>query len=298
MKRRTKVILAVVGCSLGVCVSVPTVAAPASSPAPTPAPSARAVRAPTCELDRIVVIGHRGIGPGTRTLYGEAHSEDTIGAFRAALRAGADGFETDFWPTADGEVVSHHDATLTRMTDGTGTIWSQTADRLEGLRHESHAGLPTFREILRALVPTHPDVHVQQEFKDGRLFSDAMLLELARLDREFVGDVGARVLVTSSQLGTLRRFQRLAPDLPVGLITRSSGRPRLADVPTWVDVILIELGAADAAYIRRAAARGHEVSLRKVDTLAHLRAAVRLGASRAVTDRPEVLGRACRPEVD
>ena len=28
------------------------------------------------------------------------------------MRAGADGFETDFWPTADDQVVSHHDATL------------------------------------------------------------------------------------------------------------------------------------------------------------------------------------------
>ncbi len=209
------------------------------------------------------------------------------------MRAGADGFETDFWPTADREVVSHHDPTLTRMTDGAGAIWDQTANEVERLRNDSHAPLPTFNEVLEAMVPAHPDVHLQQEFKDGRLFSDALLRKLARIDRAFVGDVEARVLITASELSLLRRFHRLAPDLPLGLIERSSGRPRLSTLPTWVDVILIELDAADPTYVDQAAARGHQVSLRKVDTVAQLHEAVRMGATRVVTDRPEVLGRAC-----
>jgi glycerophosphoryl diester phosphodiesterase len=179
------------------------------------------------------------------------------------------------------------------MTDGTGPIWTRTSDEVADLRNDSHAHVPTFRETLVATVPAHPEAHVQQEFKDGRLFSDALLLELARVDRELVGDVGARVLVTASQLGLLSRFHRLAPDLPLGLIERTSGRPRLSTLPAWVDVILVELGAADQTYVRRAAARGHQVSLRKVDSMAQLHQAVRLGATRVVTDRPELLGTGC-----
>jgi glycerophosphoryl diester phosphodiesterase len=293
MNSRLIVVLTVVTGGLGIGMYAPAPAAPAAPPASTRALVERATSTSTCARDGIVVIGHRGTGPGTRTLNGTAYSEDTIGAFRAALRAGADGFETDFWTTADNEVVSHHDARLTRMTDGTGTIRSRTADEVDGVRNESHARVPTFRGILTATLPAHPDVHLQQEFKDGRMFSDRLLLELARLDREFVGDVGDRVLITGSQLRLLGRFNRLAPDLPIGLIERSAGRPRLSAVPSWVDVILIELDAADPAYVRKAAARGHEVSLRKVDSVAQLREAVRMGATRVVTDRPEVLGRAC-----
>jgi glycerophosphoryl diester phosphodiesterase len=293
MNSRLIVIPTVIIGGLGVGMYVPTPAAPARPPASTSTPVAHATGTPTCERDHIVVIGHRGTGPGTRTIDGTAYSEDTIGAFRAAMRAGADGFETDFWTTADNEVVSHHDATVTRMTDGTGAIRSQTTDQVEGLRTDSHARVPTFLEVLSAMVPTHPEVQLQQEFKDGRMFTDAVLLELARLDREFVGDVGARVLITGSQLGIMSRFHELAPDLPIGLIERSSGRPRLSAVPSWVDVILIELDAADPTYVRRAAARGHQVSLRKVESVGQLREAVRMGATRVVTDRPEVLGRAC-----
>jgi glycerophosphoryl diester phosphodiesterase len=244
-------------------------------------------------LDDVVVIGHRGIGPGTRSLYGRARSEDTIGAFRAAMRAGADGFETDFRPTADDEVVSHHDSTVTRMTGAAGTIRSTTADEIDDLRHESRAGVPTFRDVLEAMLPAYPEAYLQQEFKDGRLFSDADLSRLAELDRQLVADVSAQVLVTASQLRLLKRFQELAPDLPVGLIDRSSRRPRLSSVPSWVDVILVELGAADATYVRRAAALGHEVSLRKVDSVEQLGEAVHMGATRVVTDRPEILGSAC-----
>lgn len=291
MNRNTAVILVVVTGGLGVGLHVPTLAAPASAPAPTIVE--RLATDPTCVRDGVVVIGHRGTGPGTRTVHGTAYSEDTLPAFRAAISAGADGFETDFWPTADGEVLSHHDATLTRMTDGTGTIRSATAEQVASLRNDSDAHVPTFRETLSALVPAHPAVHLQQEFKDGRMFGDALLHELARLDREYVDDVGAQVLVTASGVRLLARFHRLAPDLPLGLIDRSSGRPRLSTVPAWVDVILIELGAADSTYITQAAARGHQVSLRKVDTVAQLHDAVRLGASRVVTDRPEVVGAAC-----
>jgi glycerophosphoryl diester phosphodiesterase len=293
MNRSTLVVLLVVSGGLGVGLYVPTLAAPASPRPSTPTQVQLTAAAATCDRDRVVVIGHRGIGPGTRTLRGTAYSEDAIGSFRAALRAGADGFETDFWPTADQEVVSHHDPTLTRMTDGAGTIWTRTADEVERLRNDSQERVPTFSEILKAMVPTHPDVHLQQEFKDGRLFSDALLRRLARLDREYVGDVDAQVLITASSLSLLRRFHDLAPDLPLGLIERSSDRPRLSTLPSWVDVILIEFGAADPTYVQQAVARGHQVSLRKVDTVAQLRAAVRMGVTRVVTDRPEVVGRAC-----
>jgi glycerophosphoryl diester phosphodiesterase len=238
-----------------------------------------------------VVIGHRGVGPGTRRLFGSARSEDTIGAFKAAMHAGADGFETDFWPTADNYVVSHHDATLARMTNGSGPIRRRTIGYVRGLRNTSGAPVPTFRGVLASMAPVHP--HLQQEFKDGRVFSDVTLKRLTDLDRALVDDVSARVLLTSSQPTTLRRFHRLAPDLPVGLIDQSSGRPRLSAVPAWVSVILIEFGAADAAYIRRAAARGHQVSLREVNTVTRLRQAVRMGAARVVTDRPEALRSAC-----
>jgi glycerophosphoryl diester phosphodiesterase len=294
MNRSLTLTLVAIAAGLGVGTSVPTHAALASTPANPPSAVQLAPAARTCDRDHVMVIGHRGTGPGTRTLYGSPRSEDTIGAFAAAMRAGADGFETDFWPTAQNEIVSHHDPTLDRMTDGTGTIRSHTTGYVEHVHNQSGSPVPTFREVLAAMVPPNRGVDVQQEFKESQIFSDALLLEVARLDRAFLGDVDTSVLITASQVSLLKRFHVLAPDLPLGLIDRSTtGRPALSAVPAWVDVVLIDIGAADATYVRQAAAAGHQVSLRNVDTVVQMRDAVRMGATRVVTDRPEILGHAC-----
>ena len=133
----------------------------------------------------------------------------------------------------------------------------------------------------------------QQEIKDGAAFSHAALEQFLQIDRAH-GRLAGRVLITSSQLPTLKRVHLLAPRVGIGLIDRSaSGRPRLSQVPGWVDVLAIDLRAADAKYVARAGAAGHAVSVRNVNTVLQLHAAVALGVRRVITDTPEVLGRSC-----
>src|SRR3954453_8382723 len=69
----------------------------------------------TCVRPQVTLLAHPGTGPGTRWIDGKSFSEDTVPAFVEAMGSGADGFETDYWPTLDGRLVSHHDATLNRM---------------------------------------------------------------------------------------------------------------------------------------------------------------------------------------
>src|SRR4051794_9229232 len=73
-----------------------------------------------CPRDRVSLIAHRGTGPGTRRVGERRYSENTVPAFEEAMRLGADGFETDYWPTRDGRILSNHDATLDRTTNGSG----------------------------------------------------------------------------------------------------------------------------------------------------------------------------------
>ena len=55
---------------------------------------------------------------------------------------------------------------------------------------------------------------MQQEFKDGRVFSDALLIEVARLDREYLADVDAKVLVTASAVSFWRASTGPRPTFP------------------------------------------------------------------------------------
>lgn len=244
-----------------------------------------------CPRDRIILIGHRGTGPGTRTFGGRRYSENTVPAFVQALDWGVDGFETDYRPTKDGRVVSHHDRTLTRMTDGSGAVSARPWGYVSRLRTPSGAGVPPFLDIQRDTEP-YGGLR-QQELKDGRRITRAMLRSLVSADRTHIADVRARVLFTSFEIGILRRVHALAPDLAVGLIFQDHQRPRVQRLPGWLDAVMLDYHAGDEAYIRRARAAGLQISLRNVDSVAQLHHAVAIGAARAVTNRPELLGRAC-----
>ncbi|MBR6765605.1 MAG: hypothetical protein IKM06_03880 [Clostridia bacterium] len=68
------------------------------------------------------VCAHRG--------FNTVAPENSMAAFGAAVALGAEEIEFDLWFTKDGEVVSLHDPTLDRVSDGTGYVWEYTLDQL------------------------------------------------------------------------------------------------------------------------------------------------------------------------
>ncbi len=59
--------------------------------------------------------------------------ENTLEAFRLAVEAGAGGLELDVHLTRDGEVVVIHDATVDRVTDGSGAVAGMTLEEVRRL---------------------------------------------------------------------------------------------------------------------------------------------------------------------
>ncbi len=80
---------------------------------------------PLLDLGAHPVIAHRGSSA-------EA-PENTLPAFEAAIRRGADALELDVRLTADGAPVVIHDATLDRTTDGEGPVAAQALAELRTL---------------------------------------------------------------------------------------------------------------------------------------------------------------------
>jgi glycerophosphoryl diester phosphodiesterase len=80
---------------------------------------------PLLDPDARLVIAHRGSSS-------EA-PENTLPAFEAAVRRGADAIELDVRVTADGAPVVLHDATLDRTTDRTGPLAALTLAELRGV---------------------------------------------------------------------------------------------------------------------------------------------------------------------
>lgn len=59
--------------------------------------------------------------------------ENTLPSFAAAVGMGASEIELDLWWTKDGEIVSIHDPTLERVSDGKGKVYEKTYEELRRL---------------------------------------------------------------------------------------------------------------------------------------------------------------------
>ncbi len=106
------------------------------------------------------IVRHDDVMPYPRTCahrgFNTVAPENSLPAFGAAVALGAEEIEFDLWYTKDGEVVSIHDPTLDRVSNGTGSVWEYTLAELRELdfgskRSERFAGLqiPTFEDILK-----------------------------------------------------------------------------------------------------------------------------------------------------
>jgi glycerophosphoryl diester phosphodiesterase len=150
-----------------------------------------------------------------------AQRENTLPAFVAAVRQGADMVELDLRETRDGEIVVLHDPTLTRLWGLPRNVADMELNALRELGSGSER-IPTFREVLHHIaVPLMVDVN-------GAVIEGA-LSEVRQ------ADAVARVLFVTGDVGALRRLRALAPDARIGL--------------TWVkreppgETLLRELGA-------------------------------------------------------
>ncbi|WP_448664016.1 glycerophosphodiester phosphodiesterase family protein [Sphingomonas sp. CJ20] len=99
----------------------------------------------------VMVVAHRGCWQKT--------SENSIDAIRACIDGGIDMVELDVRLTRDNVLVLMHDATVDRMTDGTGKVSDLDWAQLRQLRLRAGKGgstplsdrrIPTFEEALRA----------------------------------------------------------------------------------------------------------------------------------------------------
>lgn len=96
---------------------------------------------------KFIVVAHRGDH--------EHAPENTLAAFADAIRAGVDYVEIDLRTTADSQLVIMHDASVNRMTDGSGMIRDMTYDTIRALKVKDKAhpewgefDIPSFDEVL------------------------------------------------------------------------------------------------------------------------------------------------------
>ncbi len=154
------------------------------------------------------ICAHRG--------FSTVAPENSLPAFGAAVALGADEIEFDLWATKDRQLVSIHDYTLERVSNGKGNIWDYTYDELARLDFgsivdEHFAGLRIvrFEDILKKFAcTTIMNIHVKiWDFEK----EDPMFGEIASLIRQY--DCQKHVYMMSTSDRCLRAFHEIAPEI-------------------------------------------------------------------------------------
>jgi glycerophosphoryl diester phosphodiesterase len=257
---------------------------------------------PLLDPDARLVIAHRGSSS-------EA-PENTLPAFDAAVRRGADAVELDVRLTADGAPVVIHDATLDRTTDRTGPLAALTLAELRAVdagwhftrdlgRTHPYRGrevrVPTLGEVLWAF----PKLSILVEIKEATAQEAVRRVLLQE-------DAAARCVVASEHREALLAFDdppfvrgASAPEISAlyraALLRRRvvSPRYRMLSVPLRYR----GLPVPTSGFVAAARANGCAVHVWTVDSPDTARRLWRRGVSGIVTNVPGTLVEARRLQV-
>ncbi|HRQ50104.1 MAG TPA: glycerophosphodiester phosphodiesterase family protein, partial [Agriterribacter sp.] len=152
---------------------------------------------------KLAVIAHRGNHVKV--------PENTVAAVKAAVKSGADYAEIDLRTTKDGYLVIHHDATVDRMTNGTGNIKDLTLAELKQLKvadknkpTKKTYRIPTFREVLEA---AKGKINIYLDFKDAGVAETYRQIADAGMEKQ--------VAVYVNTIPQYREWRKTAPGIPL-----------------------------------------------------------------------------------
>lgn len=254
--------------------------------------------------DRPLVIAHQG---------GEHLAPSgTLEAFENADRLGVDVLEFDIHMTTDGHLVSIHDPTVDRTTNGTGTVNDMTLKEVQALDagdyfvdldgeysfRDQGVYIPTVEEVFDAL----PDMHYNIEIKDTndpKLYRD-IAKKLWKIIKEY--ELEEKVLIASFDHDIID----IVSDVTDGEALVSGGRQEITKFVIFhkgylnglyrnkVDAVQIPtkdsgINLKDRNIIRGANKRGMGVHYWTINDQEIMKELIELGANGIITDRPDLM---------
>lgn len=249
------------------------------------------------------MVAHRGAS--------HDNAEHTLGAYVAALDAGAEGLECDVRLTADGHLVCVHDRDLRRTASQRRIVSTMELSELSELdvaswknpwadlddespdRDESLDRVLTLRRLLEMVADYDRRIEVAVETKHPTRYAGLVEKRLVEMLRDFGWErAGAPVRVMSFSFTALQRVERHAPGVPlVQLVEHAQVWPMLrrAIGKDWIVGPGIEELREHPKLGARIARTGHDIHVWTVNTPEDLQICLDLGVKAVITDRPKYI---------
>lgn len=155
----------------------------------------------------IAVVAHRGLVKG--------FPENTLIAYRQALKLGVDFIEVDLRMTQDRIPIIIHDDSVDRTTDGQGEVKTFTLSELKRLDAGRIAGskfageqIPAFEEVLALIMPLGGKLLL--DIKSGRNLDCQEVVRLLEQQNAI-----KNVVVGARSVEDIRLFRSLNPDIRI-----------------------------------------------------------------------------------
>lgn len=229
------------------------------------------------------IYAHRG-SSGT-------HPENTMAAFIAAEKSGADGIEMDVRFTKDRKLVVIHDETVDRTTNGKGKVSSFTLCRLKKLsagskfsRKFKKERVPTFEDFLIWVSKTQLIINVELKYSADTYPE----FESDVLDLLIKYDMLDRLIISSFNHAALRNIADAYPNVELAILYSNRIFEPWNYVKTLGGVALHpSKKATDKEIIEQA--REHNVAVRvyTLNKARELTKYIEMGSMGVITDYPE-----------
>lgn len=137
--------------------------------------------------------------------------ENTLEAFKLAIKQGAEGIELDVQLTKDGEVVVIHDETIDRVSNKTGFVKDYTLAELKEFSFDNNiegyknTKIPTLKEVLELLKPTNLMLNI--ELKTSIIWYENIEEKVLKL--VYDTDMRDRVIYSSFNHYSIKKIKNL-----------------------------------------------------------------------------------------
>lgn len=234
---------------------------------------------------RTLNIAHRGASA--------VAPENTLAAFEKAAEVGADGIELDVRLCADGVPVVIHDATVDGTTDGSGRVAKMTLTQLKqldagGWFDPAFAGetIPTLAETLAGVGKR---LLLNIELKGEGMLDGGLTQAVVDLVEQY--GLAERVLLSSFNPLVLRRVQRIAPQIPTGLLYASASLPRFVSLasPRPHTALHPHVSLVSADHVNWIRRRNYRMHVWTVDDPSEMRRLIECDVDGIITNVPDRL---------
>jgi glycerophosphoryl diester phosphodiesterase len=229
------------------------------------------------------IIAHRG--------FSAKAPENTIVAFKRAIRSGADYFELDVHRTADDSVVVNHDATIDRVASGgeTGKVADMSFGQIRAVRvgypekfgkKFRREGIPTLKE---ALACAKGKIKICVEIKAPDVEASVM---------KTINDLqmNDQVIIFAFDYNVLKNIRALDPVIPV-LYLRSVVNEETVQMVSAIKGTAIGAGLKTpltTELLELAHAKGIELWQWTVNKPEDMQSLLDIGADGIITNHPDV----------